>query len=701
MTRILRRIEVAVLASLLAMIAGCGGGGGGGTEPVPDTSANLSALVLDQVTLVPAFASNVSSYTGEVPNSVTSTRITPTAVDPDATIRVNDVVLASGTASDPIDLAEGENAITVVVTAENGTTTRTYTVTVTRRPPPSSNADLARLALTVAPLDQLFDPAVTAYTTAAGYFGTSTRVIAVPENDFATLELNGTPLASGVPSAPIPLAVGSNALEVVATAEDAVTSRSYGVDVTRGPLAAVGLEAYAKAFNTDAGDRFGTSLGLCGDVLAVGAPGEDSGATGIDGFEFDESQTDAGAVYLFDRQGGTWTPAAYVKASNTDAQDRFGSSLSLCGGLLLVGAPGEDSNARGVDGFQGDDTQSEAGAAYLLERSGGLWDHVAYLKASNTEALDRFGASTDLSGERLVIGAPGEDSAATDVGANEDDNSQSDSGAAYVFERSGGLWAQTAYVKATNTDALDEFGTAVALDGDTLLIGAPGEDSPAGNQADDSVSNAGAVYVYAADTDALWSWFTFLKASNPDAEDRFGSDVALDGDLLAVGAPGEDGAVGGIDGNQADDSAASAGAVYVFERASSGGWSQVAYVKASNPHAFDEFGASVELHGNLLVVGAPGQSSSWTGINGDELDESAPDAGAVYLFERDASGVWSQIAYVKASNTDAGDRFGSAVAFHGDTLSVGAPAEQSSAIGIDGNPFDDNAGDAGAVYVIR
>jgi len=254
-------------------------------------------------------------------------------------------------------------------------------------------------------------------------------------------------------------------------------------------------------------------------------------------------------------------------------------------------------------------------------------------------------------------------------------------------------------VKATNTDAGDRFGYAAALDRDTLAVGAPDEDSSGLDPADDSTSSAGAVYVYAADASGTWTPFNFLKASNPDADDVFGTAVALDGDLLAVGAPGEDSASGGINGNQADDSVASAGAVYVFQRAPSGDWSQVAYVKASNPRAFDEFGASVELHGNLLVVGAPGQGSSDTGINGDEFDESAPDAGAVYVFERNAAGAWSQIAYVKASNTDAGDRFGTALGVYGDTIAVGAPQEQSNGIG--GNPLNNDLIDAGAVYVIR
>ncbi len=135
--------------------------------------------------------------------------------------------------------------------------------------------------------------------------------------------------------------------------------------------------------------------------------------------------------------------------------------------------------------------------------------------------------------------------------------------------------------------------------------------------------------------------------------DLFGSSVALsaDGSTLAVGAPDEASAATGIGGNQADNSAPGAGAVYVFTRSGTA-WSQQAYVKASNTDADDRFGDSVALSadGSTLAVGAVVEASAATGIGGNQADNSAQDAGAVYVFTRSGT-TWSQQAYVKASNT--------------------------------------------------
>ena len=195
-----------------------------------------------------------------------------------------------------------------------------------------------------------------------------------------------------------------------------------------------------------------------------------------------------------------------------------------------------------------------------------------------------------------------------------------------------------------------------------------------------------------------------MKASNTGAGDWFGrSSVALsaDGDTLAVGAAWESSNATGTGGNQADNSAANSGAVYVFTR-NAGIWSQQAYVKASNTGAADGFGNSVALSadGNTLAVGASDEGSNTTGIGGNQADNSASDSGAVYVFTRSA-GIWSQQAYVKASNTEANDHFGNSVALSadGNTLAVGAAGESSNATGIGGNQADNSALKAGAVYL--
>ena len=130
-------------------------------------------------------------------------------------------------------------------------------------------------------------------------------------------------------------------------------------------------------------------------------------------------------------------------------------------------------------------------------------------------------------------------------------------------------------------------------------------------------------------------------------------------------------------------------------------WSQQAYIKASNTETLDIFGVSLALDGDALAVGAESEDSSATGINGDQTDNSASNSGAVYVFTRDAGGIWSQQAYIKASNTQAGDRFGTMITLDGDTLAVGAENEDSSATGVAGDQADNSAMDAGAVYVFE
>jgi len=219
----------------------------------------------------------------------------------------------------------------------------------------------------------------------------------------------------------------------------------------------------------------------------------------VNGDEADDSEDQAGAAYVFVRTGASWAQQAYIKASNTDAYDEFGLSLALSADTLVVGTPRERSGAVGVNGNQADNGVTNAGAAYVFARSGASWSQQAYIKASNTEALDNFAESLALDGDTLVVGAPEESSAAVGVGGDQSSNAAWKSGAAYVFTRSGALWAQQAYLKASNTGELDFFGQ-VALHGATLVVGAHGERSFAtginGPQSDDSVSDAGAVYIF-------------------------------------------------------------------------------------------------------------------------------------------------------------------------------------------------------------
>ncbi len=459
----------------------------------------------------------------------------------------------------------------------------------------------------------------------------------------------------------------------------------------------VAQQAYLKASNTGASDQFGRSMAVSGDTIVVGAPFEDSNATGVNGNQADNSAADSGAAYVFIRSGGTWSQQAYLKASNTNAGDFFGASVSVSGDTIVVGAPGEASNATGVNGNQSNNSVFGAGAAYVFVRSGTVWSQTAYLKASFIDVGgDDFGVSVAISGNTILVGADGEDSS-----FGQSTNNSIDSGAAYVFVGAGSNWTQQAFLKAANFGPGDFFGIRVSLSGDSAIIGAYQEDSNAtgvnGNGSDNSASNSGAAYIFAR-SNAIWTQQAYLKASNTAASDQFGSSVAVAGDTAVVGANLEDSSATGVDGNQADNSASGSGAAYVYARSGTT-WSQLAYLKASNTAANDNFGSAVAVSGDTVAIGAIGEDSNATGIDGNQADNSSSSSGAAYVFTRSGS-TWSQFAYVKASNTGANDIFGSAMAVSGGTIVVGAYQEDSNATGVDGNQADNSSGSSGAAYVV-
>ena len=434
-------------------------------------------------------------------------------------------------------------------------------------------------------------------------------------------------------------------------------------------------QALLQASNLGSGDQFGSSLAVSvdGNTIAVGAPKEDSSAIGYNGNQSDESATDSGAVYVFTRTTNnnvsTWSQQAYLKASNTDAGDNFGFSLALSdsGNTLAVGAIFEASGFNLINANQADNSSYNSGAVYVFTRSSTTWSQQAYLKASNTEpnvspstlliGKDSFGYSLGLSGDGnvLAVGAVGEDSNATGVDGVQTDNSASDSGAAYVFVRSGGNWSQQAYIKASNTGASDAFGSSISLslDGKTLAVGAIKESSDAtgvdGDDKNDNKEWSGAVYVFTFTSNG-WSQQAYLKSSNSDVRDSFGFGVTLsqDGNTLAVGAPLEDSIATGVNGDQGDNKAVEAGAVYLFTRVA-GIWTQKSYIKASHISGYvdrsktppqpvgQQFGYSVTLSadGISLAVGAISESYSAKGINVvqdiSHVSE-APGSGAVYVY---------------------------------------------------------------------
>lgn len=391
---------------------------------------------------------------------------------------------------------------------------------------------------------------------------------------------------------------------------------------------------YLKAPVIDPNDGFGSAVAMHGTTLVVGAPKEDG-----DTVMSDNPLTDSGAAYVYVRENGQWVFEAYLKASDRDFEAGFGSSVAISGDSIVVGSP-----QRGL-ASDGSFFVDPAGAAYVFTRQDGVWTQQQKLLGNNTGDSDNFGTSVAIDGNTAVIGARFE------AGTN---NTSADSGAAYVFSRTGSIWTQDAYLRASNAGALDEFGTAVAVSGNRIAVGAPFED--------DGGPEAGAVYIFGNSAHG-WTEQQILRASDAAAGDFFGTSLAMDGDRLVIGARGE------------DDMGNGSGAAYVFA-GNETAWQQETRLKAASPSATAEFGTSVALSAERVACGAPGEDSGGNG------------AGGVWTFHRSTSG-WGTGTRVPATNEGPGDGFGGAVAISGLELSAGAQGEDGT-----GN----TASNSGAVY---
>jgi hypothetical protein len=371
------------------------------------------------------------------------------------------------------------------------------------------------------------------------------------------------------------------------------------------------LQAFVKASNVAGGDQFGTAVSLSrdGTILAVGAPFEDSGATGINGDQTDNSLQNTGAVYIFSFDGSSWNELAYIKIRNSaQGNNQLGLLLSLSsmGDRLCVlsrdnvyvfhhtasgwieevrlnmselelGSPPAYTVQLSGDGLTlaigtplestSEDETVHHGVVYIYTFNGTEWIEQGRITANHPDDNDYFGASVSLSedGNVLAVGASREDSAAIGINGDATDNSATSSGAAYLFEREGGVWNQSVYLKASNAEDDDYFGNRVALSGNAqfLVVAATGEDSLARGINGDQTNNAsaeappGAVYLYARDR-ADWYQKAYIKAPNTNSgfnyelgpvcrvsgctlNNDFGSTLAIsdDGTALVVGATRE------------------------------------------------------------------------------------------------------------------------------------------------------------------
>lgn len=358
-----------------------------------------------------------------------------------------------------------------------------------------------------------------------------------------------------------------------------------------------------------------------------------------------------------------------IAAGDAQALDLFGWSVAISGDTVIVGAREEDGRVG--------ELPTAAGAAYIFNRSQygfNSWYQVSKLTAADAQGADLFGEAVAISGDTVVVGAIWEDGGPGDPIPT--------SGAAYIFERNQGgtnNWGQVLKIAASDAQSIDDFGSSVAISGDTVIVGAPLEDGGEG----DPMVETGAAYIFDRNQGGLNNWGQVVKLSAGDAQelDYFGYAVAISGDTVVVGAREESGGTG--------DPLPNAGAAYIFERNAGGAnnWGQVTKLTAEDTQAGDLFGTSVDIDGDTIFVGALAES----GGPGDPIFS----AGATYIFERNEGGTnnWSQVVKLTASDAQPFDDFGISVAINGDTVIAGA----FRAVGGSGNPVSD----AGAAYIFE
>lgn len=547
----------------------CGGVCQSAASPCAEPALVLSALSPSVGELRPEFSGSQTTYTLSAPSWLQRMAFTPTLQSPGANIRVGAFETPSGHESIPIEIQPGTTQIPIVVSADSGAALR-YLVDVQVSQPPQ----------------HYLKPSLNG---ASYRFG---RAVAI---DGDTLVV-GAPLESSVwferGAAFVYRFDGHTYREEAQLFPEATRASWFAQSVAvQGDLLAVGLpwlggigvvEIYQRTGTTwqhqatlrppvsFGRDYFGTNLALSGDTLAVAMPNNPGGAYGVNG---DVGNTDlprSGAVYVFRRRGDTWQHEAFIKAINPDIDDQFGHSLALSGDDLVVGAPNESSSARGINGNGLDNTSPKSGAAYVYSRVGENWTVRAYLKASNADPSDRFGCAVAVGGNTLAVGACGEASGAHGVDGDLGDNSESEAGAVYVFQRSGS-WSQQAYLKSAHGGPGDLFGysLSVSADGQVLAAGAV-MDAGLGVGINVVPYDRSAWYSGAASVFRLrrgrWIQEAYLKAPNAGVGDRFGETLALsrDGRSLLIGAIGEASQANTVDGDGSDNSAFGSGAAYVY-----------------------------------------------------------------------------------------------------------------------------------------
>ena len=363
-----------------------------------------------------------------------------------------------------------------------------------------------------------------------------------------------------------------------------------------------------------ASDYFGFSTAVEGNTLVVGA------------YLDDDSGNDSGSAYVYGWDGDSWELEARLTASDAGAEDQFGYSVAIAGDTIVIGA--NEATENGV----------KTGSVYVYTRTGGAWTEQAKLTAGESGEHVRFGTDVAIEGDTIVAGAWVQNVTSPIAES------------VYVFGRTGESWTEQARLFASDAAVGDAFGFSVAVNGGTIVAGAPFSERPGGN-------SDGTTYVF-TQVDGVWSEEARLFVAGGG---WFGADVTVHGDTLISSAKFN------------DDVGVNAGAVYAFTRTGTT-WEQDAVLIPTEVDGGDRFGESVGYDGSTLVVGSVGDS------------DDATFAGSAYIYTR-ADGAWSQPTKIVPADATAQSFFGSGVSVSGDVYAIGAFSDRENGFG------------AGAVYV--
>ncbi|EAQ41505.3 Ig-like domain-containing protein [Polaribacter sp. MED152] len=375
----------------------------------------------------------------------------------------------------------------------------------------------------------------------------------------------------------------------------------------------------ATASDAAASDFYAYDVAIDGEYAIVGARGND------------DNGSNSGSAYIlkYNIALNTWEEQVKLIPNDAASSEYFGNSVAIKGDLVIVGAFYDVTN------------NQRNGAAFVFRKSGNTWNQEAKLLASDGVQYDHFGYDVAIDGNTAVIGAM------------YTDNNGVNSGSAYVFNYNGSSWTQTQKIQPADVSQYKEFGRAVDISGNNILVGAFGDNS-----------YAGAAYIFNNDGNT-WTQEAKLTASDASAYDYFSyQSIGIDGDYIVVGAFGND------NSNLGDS-----GSAYIYHKTNSG-WMEESIITAIDAAAGDQFSISVDISGDVVVVGARLD------------DDKGSNSGSAYVFQRNGT-AWSQQSKLLASDGASNDYFGLASAIDGNNIIIGAYAN------------DDNGSSSGSAYIFN